>query len=130
MSTLEDKIYTAGIIDGEGCISIGCKKGKEYALNVQVVNTNYDLMEYLKKIWGGGIAKHTTDMEKWKDSYMWTLSLTNLSRFLKEIIPYLKLRKKQAEIGIKFRTYKNMRKVDSERKSLYLQMRTLNKNGN
>ena len=100
MPILEDKIYTAGIIDGDGCISIGCKRNKKYALSVQVVNTNYNLMKYLKETWGGGISKHTTNRRKWKDSYMWSSSLINLSGFLKEISPYLKLKKSKQKLAL------------------------------
>ena len=59
-----DIAYTAGIVDGEGTITICVWKkdnGKTfpYAI-VQIFNTNYDLIDWLYSTFGGG-SLHTVD---------------------------------------------------------------------
>ena len=97
--------YTAGIIDGEGCITICVTNGNNgktfpYAIT-EVVNTNYDLIVWLNSTFGGSVR--TRDPGGiCKLTHIWELSGRMCLEFLTAILPYLKLKSKQAEIVINF----------------------------
>jgi hypothetical protein len=100
--------YLAGIIDGEGCIYIQRRKTKcgwSYFPRFQVTNTNRNLMEWIKNTFGGLIydkpRKHINP--KWKMQIEWFTTRELLDKLLIFIIPYLVIKRKQAEIMIEFR---------------------------
>ncbi len=105
-----DLAYTAGIIDGEGCIHIrrqwdkrykGCYK---YTLTVSVASTDEWLPRWLQFAWGGCVVLNDRSIAnpKWKPAYQWQLASGKALVFLTAILPYLRLKKPQAEIGIGF----------------------------
>jgi len=102
--------YTAGIIDGEGSISLllnKCKKQKAfYQMRVTVRNTNEWLVQWLKVTYGGYFyPSHYGDEERaknWKPQWQWAIAANKALVFLKLIYPYLRLKKPQAEVAIQF----------------------------
>ena len=101
-----EKGYLAGIIDGEGCISMNrhIKKGAApvYRLFVQISNTSPALKKWLdehfpkKTYWW-----KTTHFKRqqWRDCYHWILSGNRqVMVFCREIAPYLVIKKEQAEL--------------------------------
>lgn len=103
--TVATLAYTAGIIDGEGCIGI-YKEGRKgrwiyYVLAVNVGNTNPQLIEYLYSNFGGQSWK-SPRLPPRKTAYCWRLQAKSAGEFLKLIFPYLLLKKPQAELALKF----------------------------
>ena len=101
-----DLAYIAGIVDGEGYIGISADHRKRnpnrpcWRLRVTVTNTNEWLMQFLKFSFGGIIdLKRSSSL---KPCYNWTLCRSNAAEFLKLILPYLRLKRPQAELAIKF----------------------------
>jgi hypothetical protein len=105
----EGKIaYLAGIIDGEGSIYIQRRKTKSgwsYFPRFQVVNTNRKLMEWIKQTFGGLIYDKPRNhiQSHWKMQIEWFTTRGLLDHLLPLIIPYLVIKREQAEIMIKFR---------------------------
>ena len=102
-----DLAYTAGIVDGEGCIGIYTKgKGKGRGIpNVAVAidNTNEWLCQWIKFSYGGSIHRIDRYAERnHKPSWKWTISGKQALIFLQLIFPYLRLKKPQAEVAIQF----------------------------
>ncbi len=72
--------YTAGIIDGEGCISIGRRtKNRRYpiwSLSVLVANTDLRLLTWLRERLGGNLVTKKAPLpeQNWKQQYQlqWT----------------------------------------------------------
>ena len=53
-----DRAYAAGIIDGEGCISLRGRKVSERLYttpSIEVTNTNRDILVWLQNFFSGGI---------------------------------------------------------------------------
>jgi len=104
----KEKCYWAGLFDGEGCISINKNKGSQnrpyrFCLFVSVSNTSLWLLELLKMQYGGSIHELLSCRNKGnKPCYQWTITTQVASNFLKIILPYLFLKKPQAELGILF----------------------------
>lgn len=108
-----DKAYIAGLVDGEGCIRIErCKKKESihpynFRLLVAVTNTNLNVLLWLKEITGvGNIHNHTRSDEKanpkWKQGYVYHISSIRARDLLTAILPFLKIKKEIAEIGLQF----------------------------
>lgn len=105
-----DLAYTAGIIDGEGCIHIrkqwdkrykGCYK---YTMMVSLASTDEWLPRWLQLAWGGSVRLNdrSKDNPKWKSAYQWQVASRIALLFLEAISPYLIIKKPQAEIAISF----------------------------
>lgn len=103
--------YTAGIIDGEGCISIIKNttyrhKLCRFYLSVSVGNTNEWLILWLKDAYGGSIVQTPPKKVQHKPVLSWRVSGKLAIEFLELIAPYLQLKKLQAEVAIKFQKRK------------------------
>lgn len=97
-------------MDGEGCIHIrrqwdkrykGCFK---YTLTISVTSTDEWLPRWLQFAWGGSVScnDRTKTNPTWKPAYQWCVASRKALTFLMTVIPYLKLKKAQAEIAIAF----------------------------
>jgi hypothetical protein len=96
--------YVAGLIDGEGSIGISRvtkpqnKKQIGHNARIRIAMTDKDIIFWLKDSFGG-YATYLKRPYPWKDCYCWTIRESNtVKRFLDKIYPYLKVKKKQAEI--------------------------------
>lgn len=104
-----DLAYAAGIIDGEGCISIiknkdpRCRRGFSYRMNVQVGMGYKEIPEWLYKSFGGRLNIVKREYATYRrEISMWGLSAQEALRFLYLISPYLKEKSEQAKIAIEF----------------------------
>ena len=130
--------YLAGIIDGEGTISIHHGRDGFGGPYLQAGGTDKRLVDWLKTTFGGNYTYyHLTGMKhrNHKDFYLWRLNLSSVSKTLIDILPYLKLKMKQAELAIQFRNtigrvgLSVTSDVYNIRLNIYNQMRILNKRG-
>jgi len=103
--------YTAGLFDGEGCVSIvkcssSSKQGFHLALTVRISNTNEWLINWLKMQFGGATCKMQTRPKNTKDCWQWVKSGAQARDFLVLILPYLFIKKPNAEVAIHFQNTK------------------------
>ena len=109
-----DLAYMAGIFDGEGsiCLRRVARKGMHqcYLLEVSVGNTNEWIIQQFKFAFGGfaGVNRHGT--KNHQVYWQWSLAAIKAGDFLKIIYPYLKIKKPQAELAIKFQEQKTGRR--------------------
>lgn len=103
--------YTAGIIDGEGSIGIqrNRKNSNSYSLRIRVTNTDPWVCYWLKNTFGGSVSIETTDRNR--PCYKWTIACRKAGIFLAMILPYLHIKKPQAEIASKFQTTKRLNRA-------------------
>ena len=97
--------YAAGIIDGEGCICLmrdtSKKNGRtKYTLSVQVVMTNKCVVEYLRHTFGGLIREDDGSKKGYSKVYYWGVRTRQVGILLKKILPFLRGKRKQAELAI------------------------------
>lgn len=103
--------YAAGIIDGEGCIIIGKGKPKglrltyQYSLRVTVGMSVPIAIDWLKNNFGGSIKYRANG--KYKPIYHWSVLSIQAEGFIKIILPYLKVKRKEAELALEFRNHMN-----------------------
>lgn len=110
--TNEQIAYLAGIIDGEGSIYIGnfssnkVTGAKYYQTNIEVTNTDKNLIDWLVNIFGGrsyAYTKSQTPKNSRKPVYRWIASGERVTHLCEIMMPYLVCKKRQAEIMIKMR---------------------------
>ena len=109
--------YAAGIIDGEGCVEIRFNnskferhaKGTTSRISVSQAEPRYELLEWLQRKFGGSIFEHNrTDREPTHNkSRKWVTQANQAADFCKLILPYLLLKKRQAELIIEHQATKN-----------------------
>jgi hypothetical protein len=104
--------YMAGIMDGEGTFFIGNFSGnrkngdKHFQTVIAVACTDKCLIDWLFKVFGGGIREYTpAQMSKnsRKQVYRWSATSNRLLHICEIILPYLVIKKRQAEIMIEIR---------------------------
>lgn len=103
------RAFFAGYFDGEGCVYIGKKKpsGDQqsfvYGLMVSLSSTNPAILVELKHFYGGSIHRHNQRQENRKPAWKWQLSPRLADIFLKDILPFISIKKKEVELAIEFR---------------------------
>jgi hypothetical protein len=124
-----EKAYIAGLFDGEGCVHIAVNKPRPKGINpyhqlmVCVANTNQEIIKYLFDSFGGRVADNVRK-ENQQPCQTWWIYAKEANAFLKLIFPYLRIKKLQAEIAIKFQseiqyTGKNVSPETLEKRETY-----------
>lgn len=111
MWSVADLCYLAGLFDGEGTIYIMSNKikqrtPKQYALRIVIGMTSREVIQWVSQTFGGRIYIEPRGIHVpiWK----WMPSQTRTLIVLKAILPFLKLKGSQAEVGIKFQEHMRM----------------------
>jgi hypothetical protein len=95
----EDDAYLAGILDGEGCIS--ARQGKRgIDFRVVVGNVSLALMEWLTSRYGGTVYPTKTKSPRHQPFWIWKCSRTEGVECLRAALPYLVVKREQAELFI------------------------------
>ena len=98
--TPAESAYLAGLIDGEGAFFIQKTRkpnGLFYYMPIVVITNTSDVMIELCNTYGGNYqAQDQTVM--WKKVYRWHLQKPQMLHYLPQILPYLKIKRKQAEV--------------------------------
>lgn len=137
-----DLAYAAGIIDGEGCITVIKQRyatvgwPTNYALSVRVLTTDHVIVPWLQETFGGSYATYT-DGRTIKGSIgkerRWQLASAAAEKFLRAVMPWLKLKRPQAELALQFRKLigRKGRPISDEnrnsRELIFQQMKALKK---
>jgi hypothetical protein len=148
----EDKTkwsYLAGLIDGEGCISIfhRVKEGEQltrihktranthpykmFAMRISITNTYLPLMKWLIANFGGVYYQKRESVNGHKASYEWRpKGRNNVEKMLLGILPYMVIKKEQTQIALDYirMTIAGERNPD-KREQLYLRAKDLNRKG-
>lgn len=140
-----DLSYIAGLFDGEGCVNIEKNKasdmlsGFRYQLKTTIQIREAWILEELKNIFGGSLIYYKDSFEKHSPTGRWRLTDKKAGLFLKIILPYLRLKKEQAIVGIEFRKSKESfkhgyaKKISIEQEEIQVRcyniMRELNAHG-
>ena len=135
--------YIAGLFDGEGNVNIyrheyDAPRKAGYELSIAIHNTHKGIVERLHGEWGGYLQARIRKTDKWKTGYAWKLSSNEAIALLEKIIPFLVIKREQAEVAIEFQKLKqkkrfrfiqNIQEVDDFYEICYQKMRILNKKG-
>ena len=130
-----DLAYLAGLIDGEGTISCSVNKTAKNVLALQkqlsIFNTNLLLVSWITSRFGGKVHSRVRS-EKWKEEHQVKWSATEAVVILELVLPYLVIKKEQAEIFIALHKTKSnsvSKETHEYRQRLCDRVQELNKRG-
>jgi hypothetical protein len=102
--------YIAGILDGEGCIHIDKKNPRKgsinpgYVLRIFVNMCDGRALDFLVGFAGGRISKLYDRRGNRNICYHWSTECGKAAELLKKCLPFLRTKREQAELAIRFRT--------------------------
>jgi hypothetical protein len=132
--TREDIAYIAGFIDGEGTITLNpVRGGKWWTPYVGVINTDFNIIGFFAKIFGRQASlKKSKNLER-NDAYgVEITSFREVYEFLQIIYPYLRVKKEQAKLLLKYckiRLARSWQPVNIQEKEIVEKIRELNRRG-
>ena len=137
---VESIAYTAGIIDGEGYVGIDRQSNScwgdctpYYYARVAVANTGKQLISWLQSNWGGSVNHRTLKNPRARDLWVWVISTGHSAKLLSIILPYLVLKKKQADTVIRFSRLTSgvtrSRELIAKQQELYTEIKIYNRRG-
>lgn len=144
MVTETEIAYLAGILDGEGCLTIELRKGtgkyegRRYTRPlVHVVNTDLGLLAWIQERFGGRINPQPVGKasERAKPCYRLTWHNATAVDLVRVVQPYLVIKGRQADALIRFSATGNWigrtipDEVYDERQALLDEVRDLNRKG-
>ncbi|HYB45567.1 MAG TPA: hypothetical protein VEC92_03500 [Nitrososphaerales archaeon] len=102
----------AGFLDGEGLVTIVRQVRKDrpspaYRAYVTISNTKRSALEVFPTFYGGKIyctSEQRSDWygRKWADAFAWYCPISSTKSFLTGLLPYMKLKDRQAKLVIDF----------------------------
>lgn len=123
--------WTAGIIDGEGCISIYRNGNSLFAPVVQVGACDEKMIEKLRSLWGGSVCHRRKKSKGGRTIWQWRVSSRSAAIFLQRIRSCLVVKLDQADIAIECAKYipspgkRSLVGAMEKREELSQQLRTL-----
>jgi hypothetical protein len=111
-----ERAYLAGIIDGEGCISLtGRVHGKYITPIVQITNTNKDLIFWLQRRFGGSLYVQNGALRGRKTAYKLVACAKKAQAIVREAFPYLRIKREHAKIILSIHRQTKMKRDSSGR---------------
>jgi hypothetical protein len=97
--------YIAGLIDGEGCVTIHLRLQKStisphgYSVQVSIAQKRPKVLRMIRSLFGG----HLAPPRKKCKVYILTYTHRKAEAILKAVLPYLIVKKREAEIALELR---------------------------
>lgn len=110
MPTTEELAYAAGLLDGEGTVTMSYHKKRDLfrVPMVSMSSTTYELLDFMRETFGGYVSAHKTYQEHHRKSYSWKLSYDAALNFLEAVHPYMREPVKKARATLLLSSYKKI----------------------
>ena len=118
--------YLAGIIDSDGSIGISRRAeklnahGYSYREVVQITwkrsEKTKKFLSDLKTVYGGSVGEYTGGFNNATNTVRWSVDGKGAEAVARDVLPYLRLKKKQAEYVLEMRSVKGVRYGNGNRK--------------
>lgn len=99
-----DLAWAAGIVDGEGCITLQTVKSSAgnlcYVLRLTVNNTSLLMLQRLVEIFGGTIIPKKRGLARHKPQWSWQVCSKKAEAVLTQVAPYLVNKREEAQVGL------------------------------
>lgn len=99
--------YFAGLIDADGYILM---KKAGFGVTVGVTQTKADALHRLVSVYGGRLRDHDSHVKRnprARPAFVWRCPADECNRFLTDILPFLAIKRRQAEIALEAITLKD-----------------------
>lgn len=139
-----DFAYAAGLIDGEGYIAASCHKTKSRGRSISTKGKPYlhcdsrismsmtakEPLDWLLEKFGGTVYFKPTKSRKHKNQWTWVqLGNENKANLLQGIIPFLKVKQKQAVLLLEYVRLENRKGNTARRHEIAAICKELNRKG-
>lgn len=136
MEPNEKLAYIAGLVDGEGTLTINACKSHKKGIHwltpiIQIDSTNLNVLEFAQKIIGGKICQYakcdTKSGIKRRDGY--ALRIYGRDKILEVaqlLLPYLQIKKPNAEIIIEFCKSRKAQLINSNKRRVTYSIAEIN----
>lgn len=133
--------YLAGIIDGEGCFCLHDQGSHKFSCQLQIGNTDLRLLQWIRTTFGGSVNYERRHNPKHKVVWRWLAHQAEIDHILPAIMPFLIVKKNQAELMLAYRatlaprinkmrsTRKTPEHVKRTRADIHSQLAVLNRRG-
>lgn len=131
--------YLAGIIDGEGTVSIGLRTNQQgnryHTFILQVSSVDRPLTDWLCSTFGGSVGIHRQSRGNYRALHRWSVRSRQGEAILRAVLPYLLLKRPQAELVLRLRgtvclgANRLSDEVRAEREAIVAELRRLNWRG-
>ena len=96
--TETERAYLAGLFDGEGTLGFYHYRRNRHEVTVGIVNTDPRVHAWLREKFGCGSVRPSTKNRNNHVAYSWRIAgRTRIEPFLNAILPYLIIKKEQAQ---------------------------------
>ncbi len=113
MDNILNLAYLAGFFDGEGCVYIlkaNAKHGVAFSLEISFTNADKEPLELARSLFGGKVSRSSDSRPKSKPSYRLRIRSNQALSALTQLLPYLRVKRKRAELGVEFQKQLSNRK--------------------
>ena len=137
-----DLAYLAGFVDGEGTLTITSNPNKKerknpsksYRFIFQVVNTDKEIIDWIASFLGVGFITRRDPRDDGQKNnkirYILTAgSFDNVAQICNVLLPYLKVKKPQAQLILEYYRNHKFRKISTREIEIVKEIRILNKRG-
>ena len=135
--------YAAGIMDGEGCLTIkqrsasqqtGSALSTSYSGEVTVEMTDETTIRFLHELFGVGSIRSRQRVAQNKPVYVWRVTDAAARKVCWDILPYLRIKQRQAELIITLPVWPQGKgpvpeEVVTMKATMLTEMRSLNRVG-
>lgn len=102
-----DLAYIAGLLDGEGSINILSSRSRcnQFWLSVTIANNHLPTLEWVMAVVDGGAIKNAHGRMRPSDTapvYKWQICSRQAADLLSKLLPFLRIKREQAEVAIEF----------------------------
>jgi hypothetical protein len=103
--------YLAGFFDGEGCVRITVRgKVRQVVLECMLVNTDIPILREVQTAFGGRLYTYPSKKSGWKPFSSLHWSGPQAADLLKKLRPFLRLKARQADLGLEFTAFMTLPK--------------------
>ena len=95
----------AGFFDGEGSFIISIKRPHTTFFTARLGNTDFKSVKLFKKVFGGSLCS-LPQKEGYKPMLVWSSCYTDAELCAKTLLPYLKVKAKQAKLALDYCKYR------------------------
>lgn len=100
------KAYMAGMLDGEGCISISMHTSPlrpipRHHMTVRITNSDRHVLEWIQSYCAGNLSRSNNPKAK-RLIWNWSVSSSQALLFLECVAPYVRIKSRETQIAIGF----------------------------
>ncbi len=92
--------YLAGYFDADGCVTVQLRRVASVTVSCRITSVNREMIDWFQSSFGGWVACQRQPRQNRREAFSWGLDHVSCIPFLEAVIPYLRLKRAEAEIAL------------------------------